>query len=274
MKIYAKTDEGLVASIDMITGEIHSESDNISNIETTNYLALREYKKKFGITFPFLTDGNIITIADSSGFFEPYTRNDLTPIFQYEINDTVKYMSLLIQNMIIKPQEESDKITFNIRYNNEYDNATIEHDSNDFYLCSKSKINNWILKELHISDKKIESILRRTTHGIWPYGTKEEVCLLIDYINSNYSNNKSCIENIIGFQTFFFNNHYYEYKQSKKNGWYIEINLKLFSNYLHIPTQDVRAKLCEYSNNKIGIFPEFKTKEDLINGLKRLLDVH
>lgn len=278
MKIYLEEKEFGPVSIDMITGEVILELENISNIESTNFQALKKYKKEFGIAFPFLTDGKVITIAGSgAGYYKPNLKNDLALPFKYDINNLATYMSLLIKHMIIKPYIDESKRyvadTFQIDYNNQKCIAKIENDFNGYYLNLRNKPNNWILKELKIKNNTIESILDRSCGGLWPYGSKEDVYLLIDYINSNYSNNIYTSKIVIA-DRFYFNNQYYDYRQSKKNGWYIDINLNILAKYLSINIQNVRNKLCRYSNNKVGVFPEFKTKENLINGLKRLLNVY
>lgn len=272
MKLYFNDENNTITSVNMITGATETESRHISNLGAANYKSLKEYTKKFGITFPFPTDGNkIIVVGFRDGYYSPNDINDLPAPFKYNLNDSAKYMSQLIKNMIIKP--EGKKGEFLIQYDYKIKKAAIRNDSNGYFLQSQDERNDWIFKTLDISNKKINEILERESFGIWPYGSKKEIYLLIDYINCHYSNNDNLLADV-NSDRFFFNNRFYDYKKSKKDGWYIKTDLKLLADYLHISVQDVRERLCKYSNSRVGVFPEFKTKEDLINGLKKLLNVH
>lgn len=272
MKLYFNDENNTITSVNMITGVMEIEPKQTLNFGTANYKSLKGYTEKFRITFPFPTDGNkIIVVGFHDGYYDPNNINDLPAPFKYNLTNSARYMSKLVKNMIIKPRDGDGK--FLIEYDYIAQEAEIKHDSNGYFLQSCTKRNDWIFNALNISNKKINELLGRESSGIWPYGSKKEIYLLIDYINCHYSNNDNLLADV-NSDRFFFNNRFYDYKKSKKDGWYIKTDLKLLADYLHISVQDVRERLCEYSNSRVGVFPEFKTKKDLINGLKKLLNVH
>lgn len=254
--------------IDMITGNVYLSPK--MEKDTTDDEYEREFHMSYPFSFRYNEDLNMITIlvgVNRNYYVIIYDSTNYLTNLPLEFNlsddlfDNFKTVLSILHNIIpIMPINKKDNYIVTLKNGTQYHaNYTIRKYSGSdkcFLNINSNKGNTILFQSYHIEDIYLKF---GRADGAWPEYNSKKQKTFFDWINSNYFAIKDKEK--------------LEVKQLKNKHWIIKNPLNIILEELGFcDASQMRECIFEKTGNKLGVFPEFKDKESLLNFIKNRRD--
>lgn len=203
-------------------------------------------------------------------FFKKYKKESFSPEF------LIEYHNLIIRNMIFRPFFDDDVVFYIQEDGVVVDSAKIFHNIHGHYLNCKNRLNSLILRNYDVTSEEIKTLLDgKEWLGSWPYGTKEQVYKIINYVNKTRCSIRNHPEFKINDDGVICTCGEFYFKQNKNQKWFLSGEMEQIFNLFRVHSSGDLKKIINDilgEKRRPGVFPECDSKEELIKIVSKLRD--